>query len=151
MSLTLKSVSMLSSLTALRNMNKSTTTLTLSKESPKLLMLTTSHMPVTTTRGQLTQETTDTPVALTVRTRRRSSAISTPRRTPARSPSRLARRLLTQFMLRSVKRESILIVRSLMREDTTAPELLIITLRLLLLLTTLDIMRATEDIIIRKL
>merc|ERR1719342_1822426 len=127
----------------------STTTLTLSKESLKLLMLTMSHMLVTTTKGQLTQETTDTQAAHTVKTRKRSSATSTPRKTPARSPSRLARRLLTQFMLRSVKRESILIVRSLMREDTIAPELLIITLRLLLLLTTLDIMRATEDIIIR--
>merc|ERR1719419_391182 len=151
MSLTLKSVSMLSSLTALRNMNKSTTTLTLSKESLKLLMLTTSHMLVTTTRGQLTQETMDTPAALTVRTRRRSSATSTPRRTPARSQGRLARRLLTQSMLRSARRESTLTVRSPMREDTTVPEWLIITPRLLLLLTTLDITRATEGIITRKL
>merc|ERR1719309_412405 len=148
MSLILKSASMWLSLTALRNMNKSTTTLTLSKESLKLLMLTTSHMLVTTTRGQLTQETMDIQAVLTVRTRRRNSATSTPRRTPAKSPSRLARRSLTQFMLRSAKRESILTVRSPMREDTTAQGWLIITLRLLLLLTTLDITRATEGIII---
>merc|ERR1719419_54734 len=148
MSLTLKSVSMLSSLTALRNMNKFTTTLTLSKASLKLLMLTTSHMPVTTTRGQPTQETTDTQAVLTVRIRRRSSATSTPRKIPARFPNRLARRLLTQSTLRSVKRESIPTVRSPMKEDTTALGWLIITLRLLLLLTTLDITRATEGIII---
>merc|ERR1711976_727302 len=134
-----------------KNMNKFTTTLTLSKESLKLLMLTMSHMPVTTTKGQLTQETTDTQVVLTVRIRRRSSATSIPKRTPARSPSRLARRLLTQSMLRSVRRESILTVRSPTREDTTVPEWLIITPRLLLLLTTLDITRATEGIITRKL
>merc|ERR1719309_1003492 len=148
MSLILKSASMWLSLTALRNMNKFTTTLTLSKESLKLLMLTTNHMPVTTTRGQPTQETTDTQAVLTVRIRRRSSATSIPKRTPARSQSRLARRLLTQSMLKSVRRESILIVRSPMREDTTALGWLIITLRLLLLLTTLDTMRATEGIII---
>merc|ERR1711976_388475 len=112
------------------------------------VMLTMSHMPVTTIRGQPTQETTDTQAVLIVRTRRRSSATSTPRRTPARSPSRLARRLLTQSMLRSARRESILTVRSPMREDTTALEWLIITLRLLLLLTTLDTTRATEGIII---
>merc|ERR1711976_508759 len=121
---------------------------TLSKESLKLLMLTTSHMPVTTTRGQPTQETTDTQVVLTVRIRRRSSATSTPRKTSAKFPNRLARRLWTQSMLRSVRRESILTVRSPMRGDTTALEWLIITLRLLLLLTTLDTMRATEGIII---
>merc|ERR1712215_28955 len=121
------------------------------KESLKLLMLTTSPMPVTTTRGQPTQEITDTQAVLTGRTRRRSSAISTPRRTPARSPSRLARRLLTQSMLRRVRRESILTVRSPMKEDTTALGWLIITLRLLLLLTTLDIMRATEGIIIKNI
>merc|ERR1712112_582589 len=120
------------------------TTLTLSKESLKLLMLTTSHMLVTTTRGQPTQETTDTQAVLTVRIRRRSSATSTPRKTHAKSPSRLARRLLTQSTLRSVRRESILTVRSPMKEDTTALEWLIITLRLLLLLTTLDTTRATE-------
>merc|ERR1711976_438455 len=101
-----------------------------------------------TTRGQPTQETTDTQAVLTVRIRRRSSATSTLRRTLARSPSRLARRLLTQSTLRSVRRESILTVRSPMRGDTTALEWLIITLRLLLLLTTLDTMRATEGIII---
>merc|ERR1719419_141821 len=150
MSLTLKSVSMLSSLTALRNMNKFTTTLTLSKESLKLLMLTMSHMLVTTTKGQLTQETTDTQAAHTVKTRKRSSATSTPRRTPARSPSRLARRLLTQSMLRSVRRESILIVRSPMKEDTTALELLIIIPRLLLLQITQDTMKVMEEITIRS-
>merc|ERR1711976_642073 len=124
---------------------------TLSKESLKLLMLTTSHMLVTTTRGQPTQETTDTQAVLTVRIRRRSSATSTPRRTPARSPNRLVRRLLTQSMLRSVRRESILTVRSPMREDTTALGWLIITLRLLLLLTTLGIMRAMVGIIIDQI
>merc|ERR1719244_167234 len=110
-----------------------------------------SHMLVTTTRGQPTQETTDILAVLTVRTRRRSSAISIPRRTPARSPSRLARRLLTQSMLRSARRESTLTVRSPMKEDTTALEWLIITLRLLLLLTTLGTMRATEGIIIKNI
>merc|ERR1719244_2138585 len=151
MSLTLRSVSMLLSLTALRNMNKSTTTLTLSKESLKLLMPTMSHMPVTTTRGQPTQETTDILAVLTVRIRRRSSATSTPRKTPARSPSRLARRLLIQFMLRSVRKESILTVRSPMREDTTALGWLIITPRSLLLQITQDIMKATEAIIIDQI
>merc|ERR1711976_324191 len=123
---------------------------TLSKESLKLLMLTTSHMPVTTTRGQPTQETTDTQAVLTVRIRRRSSATSTPRRTLARYPNRVVRRLLTQSMLRSVRRESTLTVRSPMKEGTTALEWLIITPRLLLPLTTLDTMKAMEGIIIRK-
>merc|ERR1719309_806671 len=124
--------------------------LTLTRESLKLLMLTTSHMLVTTTRGQPTQETTDILVVLTVRIRRRSNVISTPRKTPARSPSRLARRLLTQSMLRSVRRESILIVRSSMKEDTTALELLIIIPRLLLLQITRDTMKVMEDITIRS-
>merc|ERR1719342_2056773 len=108
-------------------------------------------MLVTTTRGQPTQETTDTQAVLTVRIRRRSSATSTPRRTPARSPSRLARRLLIQSMLRSVKKESILTVRSPMREDTTALGWLIITPRSLLHQITQDIMRAMEGIIIDQI
>merc|ERR1712013_785644 len=90
-----------------------------------------------------------TPVVLTVKTRRRSSATSTPRRTPARSPSRLARRLWTQSILKSVRRESTLFVRSHMREVITALVLLIITQRLWLLLITLDIMRVME-VITRK-
>merc|ERR1719209_1452846 len=94
--------------------------------------------------------TTDTPVVLTVKTRRRSSATSTPRRTLARSPSRLARRSWTPSILKSVRRESTLFERSHMREVTTALVLLIITQRLWLLLITLDIMRVME-VITRKL
>merc|ERR1712034_211130 len=84
-----------------------------------------------------------------LKTRRRSSATSTPRKTLARSPSRLARKLLTPSLLKSVKRESTLFVRKLMREVTTALVLLIIIQRLLLPLITQDIMRLMEDIITR--
>merc|ERR1719369_162019 len=144
MSLTLKSVSMWLSPIVLRNMNKSTTILTSSRASLRLLMLTTSlteqpealellealvleelldtvlDMEVFTTRGLQTQEIKVTPAVLTVRTRRRSSATSTPRRTPVRFPSKPARRLLTQSTLSSVRKESILSVRRLMKEDITA-------------------------------
>merc|ERR1712098_454900 len=107
-----------------------TTTLTLSKESLKLLMLIMKSMLVIITSVVLTQVTMDTPAVLTVKTRRRSSATSTPRRTPARSPSRLARRLWTPSILKSVRRESTLFVRSHMRGVTIALVLLIITPRL---------------------
>merc|ERR1719347_605519 len=69
-------------------------------------------MLVTTTSVLLTLVTMDTPAVLTVKTRRRSSATSTPRRTPVRSPSRLARRLWTPSILKSVRRESTLFERS---------------------------------------
>merc|ERR1712098_387893 len=91
----------------------------------------------------------DTPVVLTVKTRRRSSATSTPRKTLARSPSRPARKLWTPSLLKSVKRESTLFVRKLMREVTIALVLLIIIQRLLLPLITQDIMRLMEVIITR--
>merc|ERR1719427_1439998 len=83
-------------------------------------------------------------VVLTVKTRRRSSATSTPRKTLARSPSRLARKLWTPSILKSVRRESTPIVRNHIRGVTTALVLLIIIPRLLLLLITQDIMRAME-------
>merc|ERR1719419_593338 len=151
MSLTLKSVNTWSSPIVPRNMNKSTTILASSKASLKLLMLITSlteqpealellealvleelldtvrDMELFTTRGLLTQEIKDTLAVLTVRTRRRSSATSTPRRTPVKSPSKLARRLLTQSTLSSVRKESILSVRRLMKEDITAHVLLLTT------------------------
>merc|ERR1719369_195304 len=151
MSLTLKSVSMWLSPIVLRNMNKSTTILTSSRASLRLLMLTTSlteqpealellealvleelldmvlDMEVFTTRGLLTQEIKDTPAVLTVRTKRRSNATSTPRRTPVKSPSKPARRLLTQSTLSSVRKESTLSVRRLMKEDITALVLLLTT------------------------
>merc|ERR1719309_1740984 len=145
MSLTLKSVNTWSSPIVLRNMNKSTTILTSSKESLKLLMLTTSlteqqealvleelldmvlDMEVFTTRGLLTQEIKDIPAVPTVRTRRRSSATNTPRRTPARFLNKPARRLLTQSTLSSVRKESTLSVRRLMKEDITALVLLLTT------------------------
>merc|ERR1719369_462088 len=129
MSLTLKSVSMWLSPIVLRNMNKSTTILTSSRASLRLLMLTTSlteqsealvleelldtvlDMEVFTTRGLQTQEIKVTPAVLTVRTTRR---------TPVRFPSKPARRLLTQSTLSSVRKESILSVRRLMKEDITA-------------------------------
>merc|ERR1712090_91036 len=87
---------------------------------------------------------------LTVKTRRRNSAMGTPRRTLARSPSRLARRSWTPSILKRVRRESTLFVRSHMREVITALVLLIITQRLWPLLITLDIMRVME-VITRKL
>merc|ERR1712226_775073 len=116
------------------------------KESLKLLMLIMKTMLVITTSVPLILVTTDTPVVLTVKTRRRSSATSTPRRTLARSPSRLARRSWTPSILKSVRRESALFVRSHMREVITALVLLIITQRLWLLLITLDTMRVMEVI-----
>merc|ERR1712098_91882 len=128
----------------------STTTLTLSRESLQLLMLIMMTMLVITTSVQPILVTMDTPVVLTVKTRRRSSATSTPRKTHARSPSRLARKLLTPSLLKSVKRESTLFVRKLMREVTTALVLLIIIQRLLVPLITQDIMRLMEVIITRK-
>merc|ERR1712126_702724 len=124
-------------------------TLTLLKESLVLLMLIMKTMLVITTSVLPILVTMDTPVVLTVKTRRRSSATSTPRKTLARYPSRLARRLLTPFLLKSVKRESTLFVRKLMREVTTALVLLIIIQRLLLPLITQDIMRLMEVIITR--
>merc|ERR1719153_329314 len=80
-------------------------------------------------------------------TRRNSSATSTLRKTLARSPSRLARRFWTPSTLRNVKRESIHIVRKHTREVTIALGWLIITLILLLPHLTLDIKRATEEVI----
>merc|ERR1712098_66825 len=106
-----------------------------------MLVITTSVLPIRVTM--------DTPVVLTVKTRRRSSATGTPRKTLARSPSGLARRLWTPSLLKSVKRESTLFVRKLMREVTTALVLLIIIQRLLLPLITQDIMRLMEAIITR--
>merc|ERR1712112_803084 len=83
-------------------------------------------------------ETKDTPAVLTVRTRRSSSATSTPRRTPARSPSRLARTLLTPYILRHARRESTHSVMKHMREVTTALVLLLMILKSLLLHRILD-------------
>merc|ERR1712243_466306 len=71
----------------------------------------------------------------TARTRRTSSATSTPRRTLARSPSRSARRLLTPPTSRSVKKLSPLTVKSHTRRFTTVPRLLL-----------MDIMVVMEDI-----
>merc|ERR1711875_71217 len=119
------------------------------KESLVLLMLIMKTMLVITTSVLPILVTMDTPVVLTVKTRRRSSATSTPRKTLARSPSRLARKLWTPSLLKSVKRESTLFVRKLMREVTTALVLLIIIQRLLLPLITQDIMRLMEVIITR--
>merc|ERR1712098_808654 len=127
----------------------STTTLTLLRESLQLLMLIMKTMLVITTSVLPILVTMDTPVVLTVKTRRRSSATSTPRKTLARSPSRLARKLWTPSLLKSVKRESTLFVRKLMREATTALVLLIIIQRLLLPLITQDTMRLMEVIITR--
>merc|ERR1711970_849705 len=103
-----------------------------------MLVITTSVPLILVTMGTL--------AVLTVRTRRRSSATSTPRRTLARSPSTLARKLWTPSILKSVRRESTLFVRSHIREVITALVWLIITLRLWLLLITLDIMRVMEVI-----
>merc|ERR1739838_1294685 len=92
---------------------------------------------------------TDTPQDLTVRTRRISSATSTPRRTLARSPSRSARRLLTPHTLRSVRRLSPLTVRKLMRRFITAPMLLVMTHRLWLMeiMAAMAVMAVMEVII----
>merc|ERR1712183_50915 len=146
----LTSVSMLSSHIVQKSMNRSTTTLTLLKESLKLLMLIMNPMLVITTSVPLILVTMGTLAVLTVRTRRRSSATSTPRKTLARSPSRLARKLWTPSILKSVRRESTPIVRNHMRGVTTALVLLIIIPRLSLLLITQDIMRAME-VITRKM
>merc|ERR1712058_124081 len=120
------------------------------RESQQLLMPIMKTMLVITTSVLPILVTMDTPVVLTVKTRRRSSATSTPRKTLARSPSRLARKLWTPSLLKSVKRESTLFVRKLMREVTTALVLLIIIQRLLLPLITQDIMKLMEAIITNK-
>merc|ERR1719187_3221164 len=78
----------------------------------------------------------------TARTRRTSSATSTPRRTLARSPSRSARRLLTPPTSRNVKKLLPLTVKSHTRRFTTVPMLLGMILRLLLM----DIMVVMEAI-----
>merc|ERR1711862_1051777 len=97
--LKLRSVSMLSLHIVPRSMNRSTTTLTLLKESLKLLMLISKDMVMEMeTMSSVRLETKDTPVVLTVKTRRSSSATSTPRKTLARSPSRLARTLWTIYI-----------------------------------------------------
>merc|ERR1711862_219528 len=71
-------------------------TLTLLKENLKLLMLISKDMVMEmVTMSSVRLETKDTPVVLTVKTRRSSSVTSTPRKTLARSPSRLARTLWT--------------------------------------------------------
>merc|ERR1711970_1422110 len=103
-----------------------------------MLVITTSVPLILVTMGIL--------AVLTVKTRRRSSATSTPRKTLARSPSKLARKLWTPSILKSVGRESIPIVRNHMRGVTTALVLSIIIPRLSLLLITQDIMRAMEVI-----
>merc|ERR1711970_195205 len=66
-----------------KSMNRSTTTLTLLMESLKLLMLIMNPMLVITTSVPLILVTMGTLAVLTVRTRRRSSATSTPRKTLA--------------------------------------------------------------------
>merc|ERR1719431_1109961 len=63
-----------------------------------MLVITTSVPLILVTMGTL--------AVLTVKTRRRSSATSTPRRTLARSPSRLARKLWTPSIFKSVQKES---------------------------------------------
>merc|ERR1711862_505416 len=73
-----------------------------------------------------------------------------PKENTRKIPKQTSRRLWTQSILKSVRRESTLFVRSHMREVTTALVLLIITQRLWLLLITLDIMRVME-VITRKL
>merc|ERR1712111_335991 len=92
----------------------------------------------------------DTPADPIVKTRRRSSATSTPRRTPVRSLSRLARRLLTLSTLRNVRRGSTLSAMKLMREVITAPVWSITTPRSLLLLNMVGTKNTMEDIILTK-
>merc|ERR1719308_661514 len=92
----------------------------------------------------------DTPVVRSVKTRRRSSATSTPRRTPVRSQSKLVRKLLTLFTLKNVRSESILNVMKLMREVITAPVWSITTPRSLLLLNMVGTKNIMEDIILTK-
>merc|ERR1712029_1023044 len=122
------------------------------EESLKLLMLITNHMEETITSVQLTLERTmDTPADPIVKTRRRSSATSTPRRTPVRSPSRLARRSLTLSTLRNVRRGSTLSAMKLMREVITAPVWSITTPRLLLLLNMEATRNTMEDIILIRI
>merc|ERR1719481_1028113 len=75
-------------------------------------------------------ETKDTPAVLTVRTRRSSSATSTPRR--------LARTLWTPSILRHARKESTHSVMKHMREVTTALVLLLMILKSLLLHRILD-------------
>merc|ERR1711887_489719 len=117
MRLRLKSVSMLSSLTAKKNINKFITTLTLLVMTPRLLVnITQATMgTVDTTSVLLTPA-----INITVKTRRKCSARNTQRKTLARSPSRSVRRLWTLIILKLVRRGSIHTARRLLKSLTTA-------------------------------
>merc|ERR1719431_2345889 len=101
--LRLRSVSMLSSLTVKKNINKFITTLTLLAMTPRLLAIITQATMgmVDTTSVLLTLA-----MNITVKTRRRCSARNTPRKTLARSPSRNVRRLWTPTILKLVRKGS---------------------------------------------
>merc|ERR1711970_483741 len=126
----LRSVSMLSSHIVQKSMNRSTTTLTLLKESLKLLMLIMNPMLVITTSVPLILVTMDTLVVLTVRTRRRSSAANIQKKTLVKFLDKLVKRLLTQSILRFVKKGSTLTAKKPMRGVIRVPELLIIMQKL---------------------
>merc|ERR1719244_2433370 len=126
-----------------RNTSRSTTALMLLAMTLRLLVFTILVIAMAdTTSVMLMLEVMDTLQDPTARTRRTSSATSTPRKTLARSLSRSARRLLTPHTLRNVKKSSPLIVRRHMRRFTTVPMLLVMIPRLLLM----DIMVVTEVI-----
>merc|ERR1711862_685342 len=117
-----------------RNTGRFTTALMLLAMTLRLLVFTILvTATVDTTSAMLMLEAMDTLPDLTVKTRRTSSATSTPRRTLVRSPSKSARRLWPPHTLRSVKKSSPLTVRRLMRRFTTVPMLLVMIPSLLLM------------------
>jgi len=140
----------LSSHIVMRSMNRSTTTLTLLKESLELLTLIMNHMLVITTSVPLILVTMDTPVVLTVKTRRRNSAASIQERTLARSLVKLVKRLSTPSILRFVRRGSTLTVKKLMKGVTRVPELLTVMHKLLQSHINLDMQRVQEISISEK-
>merc|ERR1719308_677403 len=101
-------------------------------------------MLVITTSVPLTLVTMGTPVVLTVKTRRRSSAASIQERTLARSLVRLVKRLSTPSILRFVRRGSILTAKKPMKGVTRAPELLTVMHKLLQSHINLDMQRVQE-------
>merc|ERR1712183_934542 len=117
MGLRLKSVSMLSSLTAKKNINRFITTLTLLVMTPRLLgNITQATMGMVDTTSVLLTPA----INITVKTRRKCIARNTPRKTLARSPSRSVRRLWTLTILKLVRRGSIHTARRLLKSLTTA-------------------------------
>merc|ERR1719431_870132 len=119
--LRLRSVSMLSSLTVKKNINKFITTLTLLAMTPRLLAIITQATMgmVDTTSVLLTPA-----INITVKTRRRCSARNTPRKTLARSLSRNVRRLWTPTILKLVRKGSTHTARRPLKSLTTAHVLL---------------------------